>query len=212
MSPRGKSEARVGLLPDVPKATRGDSEDMYARALDDAAARLAELRRAEAYDAGLAATSFAASLAMTALYPPLAVPLLVGGVAMGARAVHALWQRWDVVDRLADEREAYVIPEVRTYAAREAHVARRRHHAAVIRSWIDGPPDARIASATEELSELARELEDPCLELEPACAVVCKRLLTDPIASPLLNRSLPGDDVLTWTIRIRAGFSARTSA
>src|SRR5262245_4396969 len=94
-------------------------DHMYARAIDEAHTRLAELRRDELQDTVLAGTALSASLAATSLYPPLALPLFVGGVTLGVLGVRAIWRRWDLLDRLADDRDAYVIRQVREYAARD---------------------------------------------------------------------------------------------
>ena len=50
--------------------------------------------------------------------------------------MRTFWQRWDIVDRLADERDAYVIPEVLSYAERDACMERRSNSAALVRSWL----------------------------------------------------------------------------
>ena len=184
---------------------------MYARAVDDAQTRLAELRRDELLDVALGTAAFLGSLLTSVVYPPLAVPLLVGGLVTGACAVATLWRRWDLVDRLADDRDAYRIPEVEAYAAREAHLDRRRYHAELIRSWArqqpEGPTGLRVREAADQLEALARDLENPDLELTPACAVACRRLLTDPTASPIFNQDLRREDVPVRIQQIRAGFS-----
>lgn len=185
---------------------------MYARAVDDVAERLVQLRRDEQRQIALSIVALVASLAATALYPPLVLALLLGGIAVGALGVRSLWRQWDLVDRLADERDAYVIPEVQAYAARESRIERRRTSAAVIRSWLasERATDQRTLATAEQLEALARELEDDELELDPACAVACRRLLGDCTASPLLNSALPREDVQAWVVRIRAGFRRRS--
>jgi hypothetical protein len=78
----------------------------------------------------------------------------------------------------------------------------------VIRSWTQDrglPLESRIAESEDVLEELACELEDAGLELDPACALACRRLVTDPSVSPLLNPALP-DDLPSRIARIRAGF------
>src|SRR5262245_29626613 len=107
---------------------------MHARAIDEAQTRLLELHHDEVQDASLAGVALSASLASTTLFPPLAVPLFVGGLAMGALGVRALWRRWDLVDRLADDRDAYAIRQVHEYAARDASMERRVHFAELVRS------------------------------------------------------------------------------
>ena len=102
---------------------------MYARAIEEASSRLRELRQEEWQDLGLGALSIALALAATQVRPALAMPLFLGGVVVAVRGMRALWRRWDLVERLAGERDAYVIPEVLAYAAREATVDRRHAYA-----------------------------------------------------------------------------------
>jgi hypothetical protein len=185
---------------------------MDARALEDVEARLVELRQEEREELALGAAALSASLAATALYPPLVLPLFVGGLVVGARGVRSLWRRWDLVDRLADESDAYVLPEVLRYAAREASMERRRSSADLIRGWLgqaELAEDSRIRVAAVELEALARELEDPALDLDPACAVACRRLLTDPAVSPLFNTAVPPEDISSAIARIRTGLTSR---
>ena len=188
---------------------------MYARAVDEAAERLRELHREEWQELILAALALGVSLAATKLYPPLAVPLFLGGLAVGALGIRALWRRWDLIDRLAGESDAYVISEVLAYASREATMERRLALAACIRTSLREPVEARIRAATEDLEALVAQLEDEQLALHPACAVACMRLLTDVAESPLLNTGLPPEDVRGRLRQIRAGFEphrARNSA
>jgi hypothetical protein len=129
--------------------------------------------------------------------------------------VRSIWRHWDLVDRLADDRDAYTIPAVRAYAARDARMDRRLLCAASISSWTRQPAldaESRFAEARDQLAELARELENVDLELDPACALACRRLITDPTVSPLLNDTLPRADVRSSILRIRAGFSPRQRA
>jgi hypothetical protein len=185
---------------------------MYARAVDDAATRLGHLRRQQWEHLGLAAFGLALALAATQVHPSLAIPLLIGAFAMGALGVRALWCRWDLVDRLAGERDAYVISEVLTYASREATIARRKSLAGSIRSTVRQPGERieeRVGATAEELEALARELDDAELELDPPCAVACARLLSDVAASPLLNPALPPEQLRSVVLQIRAGFRLR---
>jgi hypothetical protein len=185
---------------------------MYARAVEQAEAHLVDLRRDELQEAALSGVVLLASLAAATLYPPLAVPMLAGGVALGIRGMYAFWRRWDLVDRLADQPEAYVIPDVRAYAMRDTRMERRRAYARLIRYWLAEPGpsgNARISAAADELEQLARELDDCELSLDPACAVACRRLLGDYTVSPLFNDALPCEDVRSWICRIRAGFGPR---
>jgi hypothetical protein len=181
---------------------------MYARAVDDAAQRLRTLRHEECGDLALAVAALAGAVAVTQVHPPLAAPLFLGGLAVGVLGLRALWRRWDLVERLAGERDAHVIPEVLAYARREATMERRRTFAALIRRELPRsgrPVHARVAAVADELAGLAQELEDDALELDPVAAVSCMRLLSDVTESPLFNTSLPTEELRSRIRRIRCG-------
>ena len=186
---------------------------MYARALEDAETRLVDLHRDEVQRVAVSAVALGGALAATVVYEPFVIPLFLGGIALGVLGIGAIWRHWDLLDRLADDGDAYGIPAVRAYAARDARMDRRLGNAACIRSWLAGPlppADARIADHADMLEELACELEDDELDLDPACAIACRRLLTEPEVSPLLNNALPCDDLGSWIVRIRSGFRRRS--
>ena len=125
--------------------------------------------------------------------------------------MRALWRRWDLVDRLAGERDAYVISEVLEYAARETTMERRRTAALAIRRTLEEPgvvgePPGRLLAA--ELEALAEELDDEALVVDPATAVACTRLLAD-LAELRAMGSRTSADALRWRVRrIRSGFDA----
>ena len=188
---------------------------MYERAVDEAATRLRELRHEEWQDLGLAALALGLAVVVAEVRPALALPLFVGGLVVGALGVRALWRRWDLLDRLAGERDAYVISDVLAYASRETTMDHRRSFAALIRSTVRQPGpafQARVDAAAEELEALASELEDEELALDPACAVACRRLLSDLVVSPLLNPVLPPEDLRSRVLQIRLGFTTRRLA
>jgi hypothetical protein len=188
---------------------------MYARAVDEAAARLRELRQEELGALALAAVALGLALAATQIRPTFAIPFLLGGVVVGARGTMALWRRWDLVERLAGQQEAYVIPEVLARAARETTTERRHIYAARIRRELTETGltyRARIVDSAEELEALAAELEDDELMLGPLSAVMCKRLLTDFVESPLFNPAFAPEDVRSRVRQIRAGFGAERVA
>jgi hypothetical protein len=185
---------------------------MYARAVDDAGTRLRELRGEEWHDLGLAGVALALAIGATEYAPSLAMPLFIGGLAVGALGIRALWRHWDLVDRLADEPDAYAIAEVLAYASRETTMEMRKRSAALIRHHLESMYTSRadrLEHARDELTRLATELEDEALELSPACAVACSRLLSEPTDSPLLNPALPQDGLRSSAARIRSGFSCR---
>jgi hypothetical protein len=177
---------------------------MYARAVEEGAARLRALRHEEWEDLGLGAVTIALAVAATQVWPELALPLFVGGIAVGAKGVRAAWRRGDLVDRLADYVDAHVIPEVLAYASRHTLMERRRTFASFVRSrLLTG--DERVAAVAQDLEALASELEDDSLALDPVAAVACMRLLSEP-DSPLLARSAPTDELRSRVLQVRSGF------
>ncbi len=188
---------------------------MNARAVDDARAHLRELRHEEWASIALAPTAFGLSLAATQVRPAFALPLFLGAVVVGVLGARAFWRRWALLDELADERDAYVIPDVVAYASRENTMDRRRACASFIRAVMREPGfgcEERVRVAARDLEALASELEDEELTLDPASAIACLRLLSDPTVSPLLNPVLPSEDLRSRVFQIRSGFSARRRA
>jgi hypothetical protein len=185
---------------------------VYARAVDQADSRLHELRQEGRGELVLAGITLAAAVVAAEVLPELAGPLFVGGLVVGALGVRAMWRRWDLLERLSGERDAYVIAEVRALASREATMERRQSFAALIRSTLHEARlvgDARVLAVSQELEELAAELEDAGLTLEPASAVACMRLVSDLPESPLLNHALPAEDLRSRLRQIRGGFTPR---
>jgi hypothetical protein len=68
------------------------------------------------------------------------------------------------------------------------------------------PIRPRVAAVSAELAELAHELEDERLELDPWCAVRCEQLVTSVADSPLYNEALPAEDLLARINQVRSGF------
>jgi hypothetical protein len=182
---------------------------VVAASIEQTTVRLAELRHQVQDDAVLAALAFCLSLVASLVRPELAAPLFAGGLTAAVLALRSFWRRWDLLDRLLLERDAYAIPEVRSRGERAAAIANRLELAAWIRSLLADPVYAcqpRVRAAADELELLAAELADPALELAPISAVECERLLVDGTVSPLLNTALPADEVRRSVRRIRAGF------
>jgi hypothetical protein len=181
---------------------------MHARAVDAADSRLRELRQDEWTRFVLGGLALALSLVATVVRPELAVPLFVGGLVLGALGVRAVLEHSEIVDRLAGERDAFVIPEIRQRAARETTMERRHALADHVRSWLREPAPERVRAAAPELEALAAELDDDELTLDPVAAVGCVQLLTSP-ESPLLSTARPPDELRARVGQIRSGFAAR---
>jgi hypothetical protein len=183
---------------------------MYARAVDDAAARLHELHHEEREDLALGFLAVCVAVAAAEIAPSLAIPLFLGGLVVGARGLRALWRRWDMVDRLAAESDAYAIAEVLAYASRYATMESRRGFARSIRnvlcpsSYYEPAPVAVARS----LEALAIELDDDRLTLDPDCAVACMRLLSD-LPERRALYTVAWDDVRARVRHVRAGLRTR---
>jgi hypothetical protein len=181
---------------------------MVARAVDDARTRLHDLRTDEWQEGAVGAAALALAVVVATRHSDFAVPLFVGGIVVGARGLLAAWRRWDLVDRLIGEPDAYAIPDVLARARREAGMSNRRMLSASIRRRV-AITDTRAALFSEDMVALADALADPELELDPAWAVACSRFLSDHENSPLLNAALPAVDVPRRIVQIRAGFHPR---
>lgn len=188
---------------------------MYARAVDEAGERLRILRREECGDFALAAFALASAVAVTQVHQELAMPLFLGGLGVAVLGVRAALLRWELVERLAGDRDAHAIPEVLAYASREGTMQRRRTFAALLRRELPQPgrvADARLDVVAAELEALVCELEDDALALDPVAAVSCLRLVSDVSRSPLLNSTLPAEELRSRIRQIRSGFESRTAA
>lgn len=154
-------------------------------------------------EAALAAVAFAAAFAATHLRPALALPFLLGGVTAISLGTRAAWLRWDVIDRLLLDRDAYEIPAVRKWAERSASMKNRHRLAAVYRR-ITPEPAARACGLADDLEILARDLDDEKLELDPLAAVMCERLLSE---GPACLAPASVVDTRACIRRVEAGFS-----
>jgi hypothetical protein len=200
---------------DAIEAASFDSYRMYARAVDEAAEHLHELEHAVREDLTLAALTLVLALGATQSWPQFAVPLLVGGMVLGALGVSALWRHWDLLDRLADQRDAYAIPGVRRYAARMASIESRRGFASQLRASLEQPDlgdKLQALGVVEELEALVHELDDAALALDPVCAIACKHLLCDSEESPLFHLPARDGDLRSRIGEIRSGFRPHRSA
>ncbi len=182
---------------------------MVARAVEDADRRLHDLLREEWEDGAVGVGAVALAIAASAVRPSFALPLLLGGLFVAGRAMLAGFRRSELLDRLVVERDAYGIPEVRARAEKDASMDHRLWLSRCIRSRLELAENPRFAANADQLTLLAEELADPELELDPACAVACSKLVLDPLGSPLADWSLPAEDVRSRLVQIRAGFHPR---
>lgn len=188
---------------------------MDARTVDEAAANLRELEHTVREDLALAALALGLAVLATQSWRELALPLFLGGLGVGALGMRALVRHWNLLDLLADERDAYVIPDVRRYALRDASMARRRSLASQLRAELRSPhlgDELRAIGVAEDLDALALQLDDEGLVLDPVSAVACRRLLCDATVSPLFDSSGRSAELHARIRSVRAGFAPRRLA
>jgi hypothetical protein len=188
----------------------GRLEVMTGRMVEEAEQRLRQLRQDEWSRLALAVLATGLALVASLVHPPLAIPFFLGGLTVGVLALRAVLERSDLVYRLMQDRDAYLIPEIRRHAEEAASMESRRTLAETVRNRINPAPGyhlrGRVAAVADQLELLACELEDDALDLDPACAVRCLELVTRYEDSPLLNELLPADEVPVQLRQIRAGF------
>lgn len=166
----------------------------------------------------LAGLAMSLALGATALHPPLALPFLIGAFALTGLGLRAFLLRWELFDDLLLDPDAYAISEVRRAAAKAASMRNRRELARLVGNRLVPAPvpgypvRTRTAEFSDDLAELARELDDETLALEPWCAVRCEQLVTSVTDSPLLNDALPAEDLRSRINQIRAGFQQSLDA
>jgi hypothetical protein len=189
---------------------------MTARGAEDAARRLRELKHEEWSDLVLAALALGLALGATAVHPPLAVPLFIGALAVGSLSLRAFFRRWELFDRILLDPDAHCIPEIHRRAEVAASMKSRQELARSLRRKLTPVPGypirARVVEVSDDLVELAGELDDKRLALDPLCAIRCVQLVTDTVESPLLNELLPPEDLRARINQIRAGFEQRRLA
>jgi hypothetical protein len=187
---------------------------MDARSVERAEAQLHELKLQSLEDFLLAAVAFAVALIGTRLLPAMSVPLLVGGMGVAFLGMRALVRRYLLLEDLAVDRDAYLIPEVRAIAARTASREHRLRLTSDVRQALSpasSEASPRIAANRDLLVELEAALQDEALALDPAAAVALDRLLTageDNLYSP----TLPADELRSRLRRILDAFAARPAA
>ena len=168
---------------------------MIARDVELLDRRLHELNERTVGELGLAACAFGLALASTQLRRDLAVPLLVGALALTALGLTAFVRRRLLVEDAAADRDTYELDAVRRYARRMARPEQRRVQAAQIRRVLAAQ---RFGVNRAQLRRLIRDLEREDLELDPACAVALDRLLHDP--------TVPADEFRSRLVQVEAGF------
>lgn len=171
---------------------------MTARAVERAGDELRELRARSLDAVLLAAPAFAAALAATWLWPPLAFPLFAGACVVAFRGVLAYVRRQLLVEDLALDPDAQSLDEVRRFALRAASRENRVELARTVRRMLAASQGRAVCVEANrtQLEELAAALEDEGLELDPTEAVRLNRMaatnwssLYDPGSTPANARN-----------------------
>ena len=82
----------------------------------------------------------------------------------------------------------------------------RRRLSRAIRALLELAENPRVMENGDQFAALADDLANVLLELDPACAAACSRLLGDYVWSPINNDMLPAEDVRSRLVQIRSGF------
>ena len=181
---------------------------MIARDVESLGRRLSGLQAQAIERLTLATVAFGGALAASELRKDLALPLLVGGVAVTVLGLAAFVRRETLLDDVACDRDAFALPAVRRYAARLTTMPRRRDDAASIRRVLRNhelPTAERVEANRDTLECLAQELEREDLVFDPVCAVKLEHLLLRPEESALFRAELPASDLHSALVQIEAG-------
>jgi hypothetical protein len=191
---------------------------MHARELEAAAETLERKRRQVVHAFVAAVTVAAVAIAIGPSFTRIGLVLGIGAAFEVLLACAFWFDRRELIERLALDPAAYVIPAVASFGSRVAALRERERLAAWIRSVACEPerpgsfhlPD-RARAFAREFETVAQELARPTATVQAPVAVACRRLLTRPVQSPLYNPNLPEEDLAALLRRIRAGIAAPPS-
>ena len=189
---------------------------MTAREIDTAASQLEQIR--DQRRARLLVAAAAAGLAASALpvSDALAVALVCGAAFLLVLAIVDTLRRRDLIFRLALNKHAYAVPEVRRYGNGLVAPSGRRRAAEALERVLRnaGSPGSyylagRVRACRREIRELAEALRAPESQVEPTSLAMCWQLLCSGVDSPLYNWHLPAEDLRMTVRRIHAGIRHR---
>jgi hypothetical protein len=190
----------------------GSGAGVDARSVEEASRQLEQRRWEELANAALAVAASALAALGVLFGSRLVLALAIGAACAFALALVAAVRRYLLIERLALDRDAYVIAAVYRYGCRLTSRRTRQRLSRSLRSLVAEPwrrwsciVPGRVAAFATDLEQLARELEDADCEVEPVSAAGCMRLLTDGAESPLLNPTVSTEDLRAALLRIRDG-------
>jgi hypothetical protein len=185
---------------------------MDIRAAELAAESIHRTRQFFLHALTLAALTLAAAAAAAIWLRIATFPLAVLATIQLVVVMGAYYGRRDLIQRLALEPEASLVPAVQRYHEGLVKQPARDRLAASINSLIADArlPYAvclsdRVALVEDQLRLLARELATPEIPVQPRSLVVCHRLLTHGVESALFNPGVPVEQLQATLLRIRFG-------
>ncbi len=176
-----------------------------ARRIEQLEATLAELERRTRDRALLAAGALAVALIATRASPDLAWPLAAGGLCVAFLGIATYVRRRELIEALARDPDAYVIPDVRRFGEQLARPRVRHELALSIRLALEDPlVGKQVELCRAELEELVGELDSPDWAIEPAAAVACRELVVGS-RGPLYDSTVPPELARSKVRQILAG-------
>jgi hypothetical protein len=186
-----------------------------------ACARLEMLgRRQRDLLTGSAVLALAGTVAAARGHSQLAFSLAFGTAVGLAFAYVARSERAHLLTRLVAQGDESSVVDARAYARRlsapsmRLRLARGLERAAAAGrpglheyTWI--PPE-RVFDLREELLRLAEGFRDLGVAVTPASAALCRRMLCEPVVSPLYNPRIPEAELTRLLGVIAAGFGPRS--
>jgi hypothetical protein len=180
--------------------------------------RLERTRQFFVHSLVLAILTLLAALAAAVWNPNATFPLAILTAGEAVVVMCAYYAQHDLIQGLALEREAWQIPAVRRYREWLLKQPVRDRLAASINSLIAdaNTPYAfcladRVALVEDQLRVLALELATPEIPVQPRSLIVCLRLLSHGVESPLFNPGVPIEQLQATLMRIRIGIGRRAA-
>jgi hypothetical protein len=185
---------------------------MDSRTAERAANQLHGVQQFFVHASLLAVASVVVTVILSVAVPTSLFPLSILTIGEGFVAMCAYYVGRDLVQRLALEPSTERIPAVRRYREHLLEQTKRDRLAASINSLIaesDLPAafclTERIVLFEDQLRVLACELATPTVPVQARSLVMCIRLLTRGVESPLFNPSVPVEHLQAALLRIRLG-------
>jgi hypothetical protein len=192
---------------------------MGSPAAETAAARLPRARQFALHSLALALTSLIVTTLAWFELRSAFVPLVVLTCGEGLVAICAFYWRLDLLQTVAADPSMQMNPDVRIYCRRLAQQSTRQRLARSIDSILRdaATPGSfvlreRTALVEDQLRAVACQLASPDVPVETRSVIMCIRLLTRGVESPLFNARVPVEELYSVLYRIRHGMGRPAAA